>query len=149
MLTIKRSLRERNAHNKVDGIRKIKIIMAKVKKKISSPGRNKFLNGVKSRCCLDKKLVANLSPTAEFLKIISEKNRLKILCLLKEGEKCVCDIWQCLDLAQNLTSHHLKVLKSSGLLLSRREGLKIIYSINKKIVKKYLELLNKFLSLKV
>jgi ArsR family transcriptional regulator len=123
-----------------------KIIMAKVKKKISSPGRNKFLNGVKPRCCLDKKLVANLSPTAEFLKIISEKNRLKILCLLKEGEKCVCDIWQCLNLPQNLTSHHLKVLKDFELISSRPEGLKVIYSINKKVVKRFSKLLNNYLS---
>jgi ArsR family transcriptional regulator len=112
--------------------------MVKVKKKIS--------NGVKSRCCLDKKLVANLSQTAEFLKIISEENRLKISCLLKRGEKCVCDIWQCLSLPQNLVSHHLKVLKDFGIVSSRQEGLKVIYSINKKVVKKYSKLLNNSLN---
>ena len=99
---------------------------------------------MKPKCCIDKKSPANLSQTAEFLKVISEKNRLKILCLLKEGEKCVCEIWQCLKLAQNLTSHHLKVLKDFGLLSSRQEGLKVIYSINKKVVKKYIKLLNNF-----
>ena len=90
-------------------------------------------------------MVADLSRTAEFLKIISEKNRLKILCLLKEGEKCVCDIWQCLDLTQNLVSHHLKVLKNFGLVSSRQEGLKVFYKLNKEVVEKYLELLNKAL----
>jgi len=103
---------------------------------------------MKQKCCGDKKSIAGLSQTAKFLKIISEENeenRLKILCLLREKEKCVCDIWQYLDLAQNLTSHHLKVLKNFGLVSSRQERLKVIYSINKKVVKKYLKLLNKFL----
>jgi ArsR family transcriptional regulator len=97
------------------------------------------------RCCQDKKSLAYLSQTAEFLKIISEENRLKILCILREEEKCVCDIWQCLDLAQNLVSHHLKVLKDFGLVSSRQEGLKVFYKLNKEVVKKYLKLLDKFL----
>jgi len=101
---------------------------------------------MKPKCCVDKKSVAGLSQTVEFLKIISEENRLKILCLLREEEKCVCDIWQYLDLAQNLTSHHLKVLKNFGLVSSRQEGLKVIYSINKRVVKKYSKLLNNYLN---
>jgi len=124
-------------------------IMAKEKKKISDPVRNKFLsevNRAKPRCCINKKLVANLSQTAEFLKIISEENRLKIICLLKEGEKCVCEIWQCLNLPQNLVSHHLKILKDFELVLSRQEGLKVIYSINKKAVKRFSKLLNNYLN---
>ena len=104
---------------------------------------SKFMN---PKCCKNKKSVANLSQTVEFLKIISEENRLKILCLLREEEKCVCDIWQYLDLAQNLTSHHLKVLKNFGLVSSRQEGLKVIYSINKKVIKRFSELLNNYLN---
>jgi ArsR family transcriptional regulator len=102
---------------------------------------------MKPKRCEDKNLAVNLSRTADFLKIISEENRLKILCLLMDGEKCVCDIWQYLGLAQNLVSHHLKVLKNFGLVSSRQEGLKVIYSIDKKIIKKYLESLNNFLNL--
>ena len=100
---------------------------------------------MKPKCCSGKKANADLSQTVEFLKIIGEENRLKILCLLRENEKCVCDIWQYLDLAQNLTSHHLKVLKGFGLVSSKQEGLKVIYSINKKVVKRYLKLTSKFL----
>jgi len=100
---------------------------------------------MKPKCCNNKKSIAGISQTAEFLKVISEENRLKILCLLKENEKCVCDIWQYLGLAQNLTSHHLKVLKDFGLVSSRQEGLKVIYSINKKVVKNYAKLLNHYL----
>ena len=85
---------------------------------------------MKPKCCKNKKSIAEISQVAAFLKVISEENRLKILCLLKENEKCVCDIWQYLDLAQNLASHHLKVLKNFGIVSSRQEGLKVIYSTN-------------------
>jgi len=101
---------------------------------------------MKPKCCIDKKSVANLSQTVEFLKIISEENRLKILCLLKEGEKCVCDIWQYLDLSQNLVSYHLKILKDFGLVSSKQEGLKIIYKVNPKVIKKFSKLLNNYLN---
>ncbi|MFA6963542.1 MAG: metalloregulator ArsR/SmtB family transcription factor [Patescibacteria group bacterium] len=84
---------------------------------------------------------------AEFLKIISEDNRLAIICFLqKYDEQCVCKIWEFLELPQNLTSHHLKVLKDFDLLNSRKEGLNVYYSINEKELNKYRELLNKILS---
>jgi len=101
---------------------------------------------MKRKYCLNKKTIANLSQTSEFLKIISEENRLKILCLLQNGEKCVCEIWQYLNLPQNLVSHHLKILKDFGLVSSKQKGLKVIYSINKKVVKKYSKSLNNYLN---
>ncbi len=83
----------------------------------------------------------NLEKAAQFLKIISEENRLKILYLLKNGQKCVCEIWQALKLPQNLVSHHLGVLREFDLISSRKEGVKIFYTINKKTINKYLNLL--------
>ena len=100
---------------------------------------------MKPKCCQNKESTAELKKTVEFLKIVAEENRLKILCMLRVGEKCVCDIWQFLDLPQNLASHHLKVLKDFGLVEDRKEGLRVYYSINKKEINKYNSLLNKFL----
>jgi len=97
------------------------------------------------KCRQNKKLDAGISQTAEFLKIIGEENRLKILCLLKKEERCVCEIWRYLDLPQNLASHHLKVLKDFGLVSSRQEGLKSIYFINKKVLKDHSKSLNDYL----
>jgi DNA-binding transcriptional ArsR family regulator len=94
-------------------------------------------NGSKSR--------ADLNKVTDFLKLINEPNRLKILCLLRDTEQCVCDIWKTLEIAQNLTSHHLKALKDSGLIFSRQEGRKIIYRSDKKTIRKYSSLLNNFL----
>lgn len=81
----------------------------------------------------------------DFLKIINEPNRLKIMCFLKEEERCVCDIWKALEMPQNLTSHHLRTLKEFGLLNSKQEGRNIIYESNKKAIQKYTFLLNTFL----
>jgi len=100
-------------------------------------------------CCKTRKSKTKLKEVVDFLKVISEENRLKILCLLRKKEKCVCEIWQCLDLPQNLVSHHLKVLKDFGLINSRKESTKVLYKSNKKVEKKYLKLLNKFLEEKI
>lgn len=100
---------------------------------------------MKPKCCRNKQTTADLKKVVDFLKIIAEENRLKILCLFRPGEKCVCDIWKFIGLPQNLTSHHLKILKDSSLVNDRKEGLKVFYSIDKKNVTKLNSLLNKFL----
>jgi len=73
----------------------------------------------------------------KYLNTLAEPNRLAILSFLKDGEKCACEIHPKLKLPQNLSSHHLKVLKDLGLLKSRREGTKILYSRNEKVLKNY------------
>ena len=73
----------------------------------------------------------------EYLNTLAEPNRLAILMFLKDGEKCACEIHPKLKLPQNLSSHHLKILKDLGLLKNRREGNKIIYSRNENVIKNY------------
>jgi ArsR family transcriptional regulator len=100
---------------------------------------------MKYKCCSNKKDINNLTNLAGFLKIIAEENRLKILCLLRKGDKCVCEIWQQLNLSQNLTSSHLKVLRDAELIGYRKKGLNVYYSINKKNIKKYNSILTNLL----
>jgi len=76
---------------------------------------------------------------AGFLRIIAEENRLRIICMLRRGEKCVCELWQSLKLPQNLVSHHLKVLKKLDLIGSRKDGLKVIYSLKEDEIEQYLK----------
>lgn len=102
---------------------------------------------MKLKCCKSKSSEKEIRQVVEFLKIISEENRLKILCILRKDKKCVCEIWRHLKLSQNLTSHHLKALKDFNLISSKKDGLKVFYSINKRAVKKYALLLNKFLKI--
>ena len=94
-------------------------------------------------CFKNKKSIHELSETADFLKVIAEENRLKILCMLRDGEKCVCEIWQCLDLPQNLTSHHLKILRDQGLISARKDGQKIYYAVAHKSSSRYIKIINK------
>lgn len=100
---------------------------------------------MKAKCCTDKKISCEFKDLSGFLKVIGEDNRLKILCLLKDSERCVCEIYENLDLSQNLTSSHLRVLKDFGLINVRQEGKRNYYFINKLTFKKYNLLLTAFL----
>ncbi len=84
----------------------------------------------------------NIPHLLPFVKTISDENRLKILCFLKSWEQCVCDIVEFTKLPQNLVSHHLKKLKDVWLVISKKEWLKVKYSLNAKEVKIYLEQFN-------
>jgi len=59
---------------------------------------------------------------AGILKAMSDPCRLTILKLLKEGELCVCEITIALDRPQSSTSHHISILKNTGLIKERKVG---------------------------
>lgn len=81
-------------------------------------------------CCSpsssESKQVASLSST---LKIVSEESRLKILCILRQGEHCVCEIMDHIDLSQSLISHHLHDLKEAGVIRDEKRSLRVYYSL--------------------
>jgi len=83
--------------------------------------------------------------STKFFKAVSDESRIKILYFLRDGEKCVCEIWKKLELPQNLASHHLKVLKDLGLLDSKKDGLRVYYKINKNNLDKYFNNFNKLI----
>ena len=64
-----------------------------------------------------------------FLKLIADETRFKILELLLAGEKCVCEIFPYVKRAQPTVSTHLNKLEETGILQSRRDGKKIFYKI--------------------
>ena len=78
-----------------------------------------------------------------FLKCIVDNNRRRILQCLGDEELCVNEIIERTGLEQTLVSFHLKRLKSCGLVLNRREGKKIFYSISKPEIRDTLELIEK------
>ncbi len=100
---------------------------------------------MKPLCCSNKKLTKEFADLAKFLRIIGENNRLKILCLLKDGEHCVCEIVENLGLPQNLISTHLKALKDLRLVKNRQDGKRVYYSASRQAFKKYSLLLTNFL----
>ena len=71
----------------------------------------------------------DLTRTVERLRALSDPTRLEILALLRQGERCVCELTGALDAAQSRLSFHLKVLKDAGLVTDRRDGRWVYYTL--------------------
>ncbi|MFJ7638876.1 ArsR/SmtB family transcription factor [Peribacillus sp. NPDC097225] len=56
------------------------------------------------------------------LKAVSDPNRLKLLACLKQGEVCVCDFVDILQISQPAVSQQVKKLKDAGIILERKKG---------------------------
>jgi len=65
----------------------------------------------------------------EILKAIAQPTRLKIIDFLRDGERCVCEIFPAISEEQSNTSRHLNMMLSAGVLSRRKDGLKIYYAI--------------------
>ena len=67
---------------------------------------------------------------AERAKALSDPTRISLAAALREGEElCVCDLSWIAGRSQNLVSHHLRQLRSHGLVTSRRDGKLVMYSL--------------------
>jgi ArsR family transcriptional regulator len=79
--------------------------------------------------------VTTSSPAVDFARAarlfhaLSDETRLGILDLLRDGERCVCDLQSDLDAAQSRLSFHLRVLREAGLVTDRKEGRWSYYTI--------------------
>ena len=63
------------------------------------------------------------------LKALGDRTRLRILGLLVQGEICVCDIHETLEIPQPKASRHLASLRKAGLVETRRQGLWVQYRL--------------------
>ena len=68
--------------------------------------------------------------TARLFHALSDEKRLRILELLRGGERCVCDLTGVIEAGQSLLSFHLKTLKEAGLVTDRREGRWAFYRLD-------------------
>ena len=68
--------------------------------------------------------------TAEFYKALSDFSRFKIVYSLKDGEKCVSEIVEKVNMSQTAVSYQLKLLRQMRLVKYRRQGQNIFYSID-------------------
>jgi ArsR family transcriptional regulator len=78
----------------------------------------------------------------EILKALGDETRLKIVKFLLDGEKCVCEIFPHVKRTQSTTSTQLDVLRTAGILDSRKDGKKVYYFIKDKRILKLLNSLN-------
>ncbi|MBC7130032.1 winged helix-turn-helix transcriptional regulator [Candidatus Bathyarchaeota archaeon] len=76
---------------------------------------------------------------ARIFKALADPVRLEILEFLRDGEKCVCEIVPYVGISQPLVSRHLAILKRCGLVRSRKEGNRRLYSITNPAIFRVIE----------
>jgi len=70
-----------------------------------------------------------MDQTTQIFKALSEPVRLRIIALILEGERCVCELMAVLDMPQSTVSRHLSYLKNSGLVTGERRGVWMYYRL--------------------
>ncbi len=89
-----------------------------------------------------EKLVDGASNASMLLKTLSHKDRLLILCELKDGEKSVGELGEVLNLPQSPLSQHLARMRREGLVKTRRQSQSIFYSLDSQNASKLIDLLH-------
>lgn len=77
--------------------------------------------------------------TAAMFKAFCDENRIRILQILCTGEKCACKLLEALNVTQPTLSHHMKILCDSGVVVGKKEGKWMHYSISPEGVKVLVE----------
>ena len=86
----------------------------------------------------------NEKDIATIFKAFCDENRIRILQLLLDGEKCACRLLEEMNITQPTLSHHMKILCDSGIVVGRKDGKWIHYSLSEEGIEsaqRYLALL--------
>jgi ArsR family transcriptional regulator len=67
---------------------------------------------------------------AEILKALAQPTRLKILELLRDKEKCICEIVPALNGEQSNISRHISLMQKSKLVTTRKDGVKVMVKVS-------------------
>jgi ArsR family transcriptional regulator len=67
---------------------------------------------------------------AEILKALAQPTRLKILELLRNGEKCICEIVPAINGEQSNISRHISLMQKSNLVTTRKDGVKVMVRVS-------------------
>ncbi len=76
-----------------------------------------------------KKMKSSADAACRLMKVLNHRDRLMLLCEISQGEKCVGELEEILDLHQPMLSQHLTGLRTAKLVKTRREGKQIFYSL--------------------
>ena len=82
-----------------------------------------------------KRQLETLYDLSELFKVFGDSTRIRILWALSEGDMCVCDLAELLEMGQSAISHQLRLLRQARLVRYRREGKSSIYSLDDDHVK--------------
>lgn len=67
---------------------------------------------------------------SELFKVFGDSTRIRIIAALLDGEMCVYNLSEFLDMGQSAISHQLRILRSAGLVRPRRDGKTVYYSLD-------------------
>lgn len=90
-----------------------------------------------------KKMQSSADDASKLMKVLSNRDRMMLLCEIGQGEKCVSELEQALDIHQPTLSQQLTVLRKEKLVKTRREGKQIHYSLASQITISVMSLLYK------
>jgi ArsR family transcriptional regulator, virulence genes transcriptional regulator len=86
-------------------------------------------DAIDTKTSLGAEMQARAEEAADMLKALSNPQRLRVMCLLIDGEKTVGELNAQVDLSQSALSQHLAVLRDNGLVQTRREAQSVYYSV--------------------
>jgi ArsR family transcriptional regulator len=72
---------------------------------------------------------ATLAAAGDLLRALAAPVRIAIVLQLREADQCVHDLVDALGVTQPLISQHLRVLKTAGVVVGRRQGREVVYSL--------------------
>ena len=76
--------------------------------------------------------MTSVQPYLAMTRALSDESRARMLCALRGGELCVCQLIELLQLAPSTVSKHLSILNQAGLAESRKEGRWVYYRLPRK-----------------
>ena len=79
---------------------------------------------------------------AAMFKAFSDENRLQILQLLQDGERCACKLLEEMQITQPTLSHHMKILCDARIVVGRKEGKWMHYSLSPEGIASYREMIS-------
>lgn len=88
-----------------------------------------------------QKMQSSADDACRLMKVLSNRDRMMLLCQISQGEKCVGELEACLDIQQPTLSQQLTVLRNEALVKTRREGKQIYYSHSNHIALEVMNLL--------
>ena len=86
----------------------------------------------------------DVKKTVTVFKAFCDENRVRILQLLLNGEKCACKLLEEMNITQPTLSHHMKILCDSGIVVGRKDGKWMHYSISEEGLQKAIKCLEHF-----
>lgn len=90
---------------------------------------------------MQQKLAKSSQQASQFLKALANDNRLMLLCVLSEGEYSVTELEEVLGIRQPTLSQQLARLRADNIVVTRRDGKSIYYSLASEVARDVMEVI--------